>query len=290
LLRGGERDEELGLAAGLEPEAPRGAELDDLFDDVPLLVHLHGEDAPVDARIFVLGDRGGEALVQTPDAIAQDVGEPNEQRELEAASFEVVSEGVEIDAATFTRRIRTHFDVTLGVHREVGLAPATDLVEIRALLEGPCRRLVLAGTRRRLRSQVDTGVAEIRRGHARSIRIPRPLLERGHHLSPAYHIASAGRRDPFHADGPHSPRRLRNIARSASFRAVMAPRSSHGRARWGSPARRARSPRAAQKNGYDSSFSRDAIAKISSMAASGPASLSRAIARPSATTGVVFRA
>src|SRR6185437_1500058 len=64
LRRVRQRDEELRLAAGLEPEAPGGPELDDLLDDVPLLVDLHREDAPVDARVAVLADGLGEALVE----------------------------------------------------------------------------------------------------------------------------------------------------------------------------------------------------------------------------------
>ena len=52
----GERDdgEQLGLGAGLEAEVVRLAELEDLFDDLPLLVDLDRVDAAVAALVVVL--------------------------------------------------------------------------------------------------------------------------------------------------------------------------------------------------------------------------------------------
>ena len=124
LLRVRERDEELGLAAGLEAEAPGRAELDDLLDDVPLLVDLHRVDAAVDARVLVLGDGPGEALVEPADAVAQDVREANEEREREAARLEILSQLEEVDAAILARRIRAHLDVALARSRRSTARPS----------------------------------------------------------------------------------------------------------------------------------------------------------------------
>ena len=46
--------EQLRLGAGLEAEAERLAEVEDLLDDVPLLVHLDRVDAAVVALVVVL--------------------------------------------------------------------------------------------------------------------------------------------------------------------------------------------------------------------------------------------
>ncbi len=142
-------DQELRLAAGLEPEAPGGTELDDLLDDVPLLVDLHREDAPVAARVVVLGDRLGEALVEPANAVAQDVREANEEREGQAAGLEIVNQGEEVDAATLARWIGSDLDVAFPVHAEVRFAPAPDLIELGAFLDGPRGRSLLAGKRGR---------------------------------------------------------------------------------------------------------------------------------------------
>ena len=115
--------EKLGLAARFEPEAPGRPELDDLLDDVPLLVDLDGIDAAVHPRVAVLGDRPGEALVEATDAVAQDVGEADEQGKLEAARLQVLRQSEEVDGSTLLGRVRAHLDVPLGVDAEVGLAP-----------------------------------------------------------------------------------------------------------------------------------------------------------------------
>ena len=53
----GERDQQLGLGAGLEPEVEGPAVLDQLLDHVALLVDLDRVDAAVGALVVVLGDR-----------------------------------------------------------------------------------------------------------------------------------------------------------------------------------------------------------------------------------------
>ena len=51
-----QRDQQLGLAAGLEADLLRGAVLDDLLDHVALLVHLDRVDAAEAALVAVLAD------------------------------------------------------------------------------------------------------------------------------------------------------------------------------------------------------------------------------------------
>ena len=50
----GEHGQQFRLGAGLEAEVERLAEVEDLLDDVPLLVHLDRVDAAVAALVVVL--------------------------------------------------------------------------------------------------------------------------------------------------------------------------------------------------------------------------------------------
>ena len=93
-----ERDQQLGLGAGLEAEVEGAAVLDQLLDHVALLVHLDRVDAAVGALVVVLGDRLLERAAELLDAASQDVGEADQEREVEAAAAQVVDELLEVDA------------------------------------------------------------------------------------------------------------------------------------------------------------------------------------------------
>ena len=54
----GQHGEQFGLGAGLQAEVERLAEIEDLLDDVPLLVHLDRIDAAVFALVLELLDGG----------------------------------------------------------------------------------------------------------------------------------------------------------------------------------------------------------------------------------------
>ncbi len=89
--------QELGLRAGLEAEVVWLAELVDLFDDLPLLVDLDGVDAAVPALVLVLGDGGVEGGVNVAKAVLQDVREPNQHRQADAAELEPVDQLLQVD-------------------------------------------------------------------------------------------------------------------------------------------------------------------------------------------------
>ena len=77
------------LAAGLQPEVVRPAELEHLFDHLPLLVHLDRVDAAVAALVLVLGDGGLEGVVDLPQAVLEDVAEADQDRQVDAAQLQV---------------------------------------------------------------------------------------------------------------------------------------------------------------------------------------------------------
>ena len=92
-----QRDQQLRLRPGLDPEVERAAVLHQLLDDVALLVHLDRVDAAERAPVLVLDDRLLERAEQLLEARAQDVGEADEDREIEAAAAEVVHQFLEVD-------------------------------------------------------------------------------------------------------------------------------------------------------------------------------------------------
>ena len=94
-----ERDQQLGLGAGLDPEVEGAAVLDQLLDHVALLVDLDRVDAAVAALVVVLRDRLLEGAEQLLDARPQDVGEADQDRQVEPAAAQVVDELLEVDRA-----------------------------------------------------------------------------------------------------------------------------------------------------------------------------------------------
>ena len=74
--------QQLRLAAGLEAEAVRPAEVEHFLDDLPLLVDLDRVDADVAALVLVLGDGGLEGVVDLAEAVLEDVGEADQDRQL----------------------------------------------------------------------------------------------------------------------------------------------------------------------------------------------------------------
>ena len=93
----GQHGQQLGLGAGLQAEVERLAEVEDLLDDVPLLVHLDRVDAAVVALVVVLLDGGLEGVVDLADAVAQDVGEAEQDRQLDAAGLQLIDQLLEVD-------------------------------------------------------------------------------------------------------------------------------------------------------------------------------------------------
>src|SRR3954463_14326458 len=98
--------EELRLAAGFEAVVERAAVFDDFFDDRAVLVDLDRVDAAVLAAVAVLADRARERAAEQLDARAEDVGEPQQDRQLDAATAELVDQLLHVDrAVTLTTRL-----------------------------------------------------------------------------------------------------------------------------------------------------------------------------------------
>ena len=132
----GQHGEQLGLGAGLQAEAVRLAEVEDLLDDLPLLVDLDRVDAAVPALVAELGDRLLEGVGDLADAVAEDVGEAQQDRQLDAAVLELIDQLLEVDGLVGVL-VRVDGDVALVVDAEVALAPVADAVGIDRVLHGP---------------------------------------------------------------------------------------------------------------------------------------------------------
>ena len=141
--------QQLRLGAGLEAEVVRRAEVEHLLDDLPLLVDLDRVDAAVAALVLVLGDRRLEGVVDLADPVAEDVGEADQDRQLDAAELQVVDQLLQVDGAgRILRRVDEH--VARRGDGEVALAPAVDLVELGGVGDGEdLSRLPVAVTPRR---------------------------------------------------------------------------------------------------------------------------------------------
>jgi hypothetical protein len=152
--------EQLGLATGLQAVVVRPAELDDLLDDGAVLVDLDRIDAAVLAGVAVLADRGVERAAQQLDPRAQDVAEPEQDRQLDAARDQLVDQLLHIDRARrgdrhhvgrrgghggsrrracagVHRRPRRDDQVALFVDAEVAASPARDVVRVVRVGEAP---------------------------------------------------------------------------------------------------------------------------------------------------------
>ena len=78
----------------------RLAEVEDLLDDLALLVDLDRVDAAVAALVVVLLDGLAKGVVELADAVAEDVGEAEQDRQLDAAGLQLVDEFLQIDGAS----------------------------------------------------------------------------------------------------------------------------------------------------------------------------------------------
>ena len=136
-----ERHQQLGLGAGLEPEVEGPPVLDQLLDDVALLVDLDRVDAAVGALVVVLGDRLLERAAELLDARAQDVGEADQEREVEAAAAQVVDQLLEVDAGR-ARPAGVTSMWPASLMREEVATPAVDVVELEGVLDRPGPELV----------------------------------------------------------------------------------------------------------------------------------------------------
>ena len=96
----GDDGQQLRLAAGFEAEAVRPAEVEHLFDDLPLLIDLDRIDAAVAALVLVLGDGAVKRRVDLAEAVLEDVGEADQHRQADAAQLQPIDQLLQIDGAS----------------------------------------------------------------------------------------------------------------------------------------------------------------------------------------------
>ena len=126
---------QLGLGAGLEAKAfttGRGQ----LAGDAAVLVHLDRVHGGVAALVVEFLHRAAEGGLQLAQAVAQDVGEPQQQRQLQAG---VGGLGHDLGQGQLgaAGAARAHDHAALAVHVEVALAPVGNGVGVAGAVEGP---------------------------------------------------------------------------------------------------------------------------------------------------------
>ena len=77
-----------------------------------------------------------EGVVDLADAMAEDVGEAEQDRQLDAARLELVDELLEVDRL-FGPLVRMDGDVPRLVDAEVALAPVADAVGLEGIFDLP---------------------------------------------------------------------------------------------------------------------------------------------------------
>ena len=136
----GHDGQQFGFGAGFESEAVRPPEMEYLFDHLPLLIHLDRVDATVTALVIVFGDGALEGVSEFAEAMLEDIGEADQDRQVDAAQFEFFDQFPKIDRAG---RILSgmHQDMAVVADREVALSPRGDIVQFGCIGRGPslCR-------------------------------------------------------------------------------------------------------------------------------------------------------
>ena len=132
----GQDGQQFGLGAGFEPEVERLAEIEDLLDDVPLLVDLDRIDAAVFALVVEFADGRLEGVVNLADAMAEDVGEAEQDRQLNAACLQLIDQVLQVDGL-FGALVRVDGDMAIVVDAEVSFAPVANAVRLDGILSFP---------------------------------------------------------------------------------------------------------------------------------------------------------
>ena len=134
--------QQLGLAAGFQPEPKGLAEPQDFFDDLALLVDLDGINAAVAAVVFVFGNRAGESVVDFAQAVLQDAREANQDRQIDAAQLQAIDELLEIqESLRIAGRMNQH--VARFGDGKITLTPTRDFVQFRGIGRCPTTDLLV---------------------------------------------------------------------------------------------------------------------------------------------------
>ena len=124
-----EHGHEFGFAAGLEAH-PLPTMADDFLHHGALLVHLDGIDGGIAPAIAVMGDRRIEGAAQGVDPIVQDVGESDQDGQVQARPGHALSQFRQRYAALGRIAQRQRDDMSVRIHVEVALAPFRHVIAV----------------------------------------------------------------------------------------------------------------------------------------------------------------
>ncbi len=141
--------QQLRLAASLQAELIRLAELQHLFDHLPLLVHLDRVNAAVVSLVLLLGHRRLKGAVNFAQAMLQNIGEANQNWQIDAAQLQPIDQLLQID-----RPLRilggVHANVPIAVHRKVAIPPPRHFVQFSGIGHRPAFQIQINFQRRAL--------------------------------------------------------------------------------------------------------------------------------------------
>jgi hypothetical protein len=138
----GEGDQQLGFAARFDAEAVGRSVFDQLFDHVPLLVHLDRVDPAEPALVVVLGDGRVERSEQLLEPELQDVGESDEDGQVAAPALQVLDQFLQIDGP-LPHALGGDLHVARVVDGEEVLAPSVHVVELGGVFDRPSPKVCL---------------------------------------------------------------------------------------------------------------------------------------------------
>ncbi len=142
VLGHGHDGQQLGLAAGLDSELIRLAEVQHFFDDLTLLVHLDRIDAAVAAPVAVVGDGAGKRPVNLGQTMLQDVGKTDQDGQVDPAHLQPVDQLLQVDGAIGVfAGVYPH--VAFLADREVALAPAGNVIHLGGVVNRPTSDLLI---------------------------------------------------------------------------------------------------------------------------------------------------
>ena len=137
---GGEGDDQLRLAAGLQAMAVGRAEGDHLLDHLPLLVDLDREDPLVAAPVAEAVDGGGEAGMEAGEAVVEQVLDAYQGRRAQATRPHRGQDVHQGDLDPAGGKVHPHRDLTLVRETEVAFPPLGQAIERIGVGEDPFRR------------------------------------------------------------------------------------------------------------------------------------------------------
>ena len=117
---------QLRLGTCFQPPVEFGAEFDDLFDHLSLLVDLDRINAEITSLIFRLFTGNGKTLVNLGHALFENIGKTQQQWRMQTALGQFIAELFEVHLMLTIRR-RHH--VACFVNAEKTAAPAFHLIE-----------------------------------------------------------------------------------------------------------------------------------------------------------------